>query len=104
MLVALWEIVQQVAPPRIDAFWVVLIQHSMETVRPFLAVYGDELLARQERRGGAQRRIRLPPAGAPREAPGVTPQVYGLPGFPPLDRSVARVRCGTVLTSKICWR
>lgn len=27
-----------------------LIEHSMETIRPFLAVYGDELLAHQERR------------------------------------------------------
>ena len=49
VLVALQAIVQQVVPPRIDAFWVALIEHSMETVRPFLAVHGDELLARQER-------------------------------------------------------
>lgn len=48
MLVALQAIVQQVGPSRIDAFWVALIEHSVETVRPFLAVYGDELLAAQK--------------------------------------------------------
>jgi hypothetical protein len=48
MLVALQAIVQQVEPGRLDAFWVALIEHSMETVRPFLAVYGDELLADQK--------------------------------------------------------
>ena len=47
MLVALEAIVRQVGPSRIDAFWVALIEHSIETVRPFLAVYGDELLAAQ---------------------------------------------------------
>src|SRR3712207_8742640 len=35
-LAALQAIVQQVGPSRIDAFWVALIEHSMETVRPFL--------------------------------------------------------------------
>ncbi|KOV87580.1 hypothetical protein [Nocardia sp. NRRL S-836] len=48
MLVALEAIVRQVGPSRIDAFWVALIEHSMEAVRPFLAVYGDELLAAQK--------------------------------------------------------
>lgn len=62
ILVALQAILQQVAPSRIDAFWVALIERSMETVRPFLAVYGDEFLANQERGDG-------PPESAPPDRP-----------------------------------
>lgn len=33
----------RVAPARMDDFWVALIEHSVDILRPFLAVYGDEL-------------------------------------------------------------
>ncbi|MEO6082703.1 MAG: hypothetical protein ABIQ18_06315 [Umezawaea sp.] len=40
---ALLAIRERVAPPRMDAFWVALIEHSINTLSPFLAVHGDEL-------------------------------------------------------------
>lgn len=42
-LVALGAIAEHVAPSQMDSFCVALIEHIINTVRPFLAVYGDEL-------------------------------------------------------------
>ena len=43
---ALLAIREHVAPPQLDAFWVALIEHSINTIGPFLAVYGDEFAAK----------------------------------------------------------
>jgi len=44
-LATLLAIREHVAPSQMDEFWVALIEHSVNTLQPFLAVYGDELRA-----------------------------------------------------------
>lgn len=46
-LAVLLAIREHVAPSQMDEFWVVLIEHSIKAISPFLAVYGDELATRR---------------------------------------------------------
>jgi hypothetical protein len=40
--VALTTVRDLVPPHQMEQFWVALIEHSIDTLRPFIAVYGDE--------------------------------------------------------------
>ncbi|MCK2245436.1 MULTISPECIES: hypothetical protein [unclassified Crossiella] len=44
---ALLAIREHVAPEQIEAFWVALIEHTINTISTFLAVYGDEVATRR---------------------------------------------------------
>lgn len=56
-LAALLAIREHVAPSQMEAFWVALIEHSINTISPFLAVYGDEF-ATKRGTGGRRRTCR----------------------------------------------